>query len=389
MSRANVIILTAGGSGGHLTPLMSVAEELRERLPTTKLIYIGQTGDGLGDIMQNNPLFDAVYTVRAGKFRRYHGAGLKQLLDVKTMALNGRDFVYVCIGFFQATRLLGHLNPKIVFSRGGFVSVPVCLAAATQRIPYITHDSDAHPSLANRIIARWAKIHAVSLPKENYNYPQDKTVNTGVPLQKHFKRVTEAGMAVARNTLGLPLDAKVLLVIGGGLGAQRVNNAVAEGSKQLFKLVPKLHILHVAGRAGEESTSDIYKKVLSQEVMTEKVKMYGFSSEVARLSAASDVVITRAGATNMAEFAVQGKACIVVPNPQLTGGHQLKNAAVYLKKDAVRVVAEQNLASLPAVAAQLLGDKAAQEVLGENLHSFANSGAAASIANLLITLIEK
>lgn len=383
----NMIVMTGGGSGGHLTPLMSVAESLRALSPATKIVYIGQKGDGLGDIMKDNPLFDAVYTIHAGKFRRYHGEGWKQILDVATMYKNARDFFLVLAGLVESWRLLGTLQPRVILCKGGFVGVPVGFAAAARRIPYVTHDSDSLPGLANRLIARSARIHAVALPKEIYAYPQAKTITVGVPVQKHFKYVTKQIKEAARQKLGVPSGAKVLFVIGGGLGAIRINRAVTDGAKQLFRSIPKLYIYHVAGRGDEAATNAAYTSVLTEEERR-RVQVLGFTSEVAQLSAAADVAITRAGATNMAEFAQQGKACIVVPNPVLTGGHQLKNASVYYKADAAVVLLEADLGTLPKVTAGLMEDAKRRAVLGENLRAFATPKAAENLAQLLLTFVE-
>jgi UDP-N-acetylglucosamine--N-acetylmuramyl-(pentapeptide) pyrophosphoryl-undecaprenol N-acetylglucosamine transferase len=216
------IVLTGGGSGGHITPILAIADELKHQDPTLSLVYIGQTGDGLSDLPVAHSSIDTVYSVRAGKFRRYHGEGLKQLLDLATLFKNVRDAVYVLIGLYQSWRLLRRLRPSLVFIKGGFVGVPVGFAAAKLGIPYITHDSDAIPGLANRLIAPWAKYHAVALPKELYRYDAQRTVTTGIPLQKNFKVVTKLLQAEYRKQLHVPVTAKVLFILGGGLGSQRV-----------------------------------------------------------------------------------------------------------------------------------------------------------------------
>jgi UDP-N-acetylglucosamine--N-acetylmuramyl-(pentapeptide) pyrophosphoryl-undecaprenol N-acetylglucosamine transferase len=245
------IALTGAGSGGHITPILAVATEIKRLQPDAKLIYIGQTGDKLGDIPARHPAIDEVYTIRAGKFRRYHGEGLKQLLDLPTMLLNLRDAVYVAIGLYQSWRLLRELRPGVIFIKGGFVGVPIGLSAAALRIPYITHDSDAIPGLANRIISRWARKHAVALPPETYNYPSNKTIMTGIPLRKDFVPVTEKLQQHYRTQLKLPAKAKILLVIGGGLGAQRINEAVASAVPHLLREFPDLYIVHGVGRAND------------------------------------------------------------------------------------------------------------------------------------------
>src|SRR5579862_7870303 len=181
------ILLSGGGSGGHITPLLAVAAELKKLQPDIHIIYVGQRGDKLADIPAHDHNIDEVHTVRAGKFRRYHGEGIKQVLDVQTVLKNVRDAGRVVRGLDESRRLLKRLKPDLVFIKGGFVGVPVGLAAAQLHIPFITHDSDAVPGLANRIIARWATAHAVALPKELYNYPADKTFTVGVPISSDFE----------------------------------------------------------------------------------------------------------------------------------------------------------------------------------------------------------
>jgi len=382
-----IIVLTGGGSGGHLTPLLSVAEVLKKDAPDYKLVYIGQRGDGLGDVMKDNPLFSSVYTVRAGKLRRYHGEGLRQLLDVKTVALNIRDVVYTLIGLVQSVILLHKIRPTVVFSKGGFVSVPVCLAAALRRTPYLTHDSDALPGLANRIISRWASLHAVALPKEMYKYPQNKTISVGVPISKAFKKVTPEAMQAAKLQLGIPKTAPTVLIIGGGLGAQRINDAITSTAKFMFADIPSLRILHVAGRGSEEAVRSAYAEL--GDHIKKQTEVYGFTNDVALLSTAADVIVTRAGATNLAEFSVQGKACIIVPSPFLAGGHQLVNAVAYRDKNAAVVVSEDHLDEIGGMIVKLLHDDEKRQSLSENIMTLGNKDASQSLAAAVLTLASK
>jgi UDP-N-acetylglucosamine--N-acetylmuramyl-(pentapeptide) pyrophosphoryl-undecaprenol N-acetylglucosamine transferase len=252
------IVLTGGGSGGHITPILAVAHELKKADPSLRLVYIGQKGDGLGDIPAKDPNIDECFSIRAGKLRRYHGHGLGQLLDLRTMALNARDAVYVAIGLVQAWKLLRRLKPNVIFVKGGFVGVPVGLAAANLRLPFITHDSDIIPGLANRIIARWAKLHAVAMPKERYNYPKDKTVTVGIPLVADFVPVSSELNRRYRTEIGIPENAKLLFVSGGGLGARSVNYAVADIAPHLLDEIKDLYIVHGVGRAHETEMEQLY-----------------------------------------------------------------------------------------------------------------------------------
>jgi len=381
------VVMTGGGSGGHITPLLAVSHELRQMVPDAELTYIGQKGDSLGDIPAQEPSIDRVYAVRAGKLRRYHGEGLRQLLDIPTVAKNFRDVFYVVAGIFQSWRLLRKLRPDVVFIKGGFVGVPVGLAAAWLHIPFVTHDSDALPGLANRIIARWAGMHAVGLPKEIYKYPADKTVTVGVPISRHYRPLDAAGQLAVRRELGLQDYKQIVLVTGGGLGAQRLNEAILAASRTLLADYPGLAIVHLAGRRLEEGLRQQYAAQLLPEQL-QRVQVKGFINNLYDYSAAADVVVTRAGGTSMAEFAAQAKACVVVPNPLLTGGHQLKNAQVLADRNAVVLVDESRLArqpdSLGRPLKQLLDAPERRAMLGKALSGLAQPDAAKRLAMLLL-----
>lgn len=387
MGAGPTIALTGAGSGGHITPVIAVAAEIKRRRPDARLVYIGQSGDKLGDIPAGHPAIDEVFTVRAGKFRRYHGEGWKQLLDVVTWFKNIRDAGYVLVGLYQSWRILRRLRPKIIFIKGGFVGVPVGLAAAWLHISYITHDSDAVPGLANRIIAAKAVRHAVALPREVYKYPPDKTVTTGIPLQADFKPVSPKLKQSYRTKLKLPAKAKVLFIIGGGLGAQRVNQAVANAVPHLLREFTDLYVIHAAGRANATSLQTAYADKLSPAEQG-RLNVRGFINDVYRYSGAADVIVTRAGATNLAEFALQGKACIVVPNPVLAGGHQLANARYLAEQQAAVVISETELADDPNRLARqvstLLHDPGRRRQLSVKLAEFAKPQATAELARLIL-----
>lgn len=206
--------MTGGGSGGHITPILAVAHELKILQPDVRIIYVGQRGDALADVPARHPSIDEVHSVSAGKLRRYHSEGLKQLLDVRTVLLNARDVFRVLAGIVQSYRLLKRLKPDVIFIKGGFVGVPVGLAAAGLKIPFITHDSDAIPGLANRIIARWARKHAVALPAEVYSYDPSRTVTVGVPVIHEYTRVTPETQRQYKQEIGLSDDAQLLFIIG-------------------------------------------------------------------------------------------------------------------------------------------------------------------------------
>jgi UDP-N-acetylglucosamine--N-acetylmuramyl-(pentapeptide) pyrophosphoryl-undecaprenol N-acetylglucosamine transferase len=379
------IMVVGGGSGGHLTPLIAVADQIVVQDPTAKVVFVGQKGENLRDIVEHESIHEHA-EISAGKFRRYHGESfLKHLLDVKTNLLNVRDFFRFVWGLGEAWRLLGKQKPTAVFLKGGFVSVPIGIAARLRHIPYVTHDSDAIPGLANRLTAKHARKNTTAMPPEFYPYDHKKTLQVGIPLQPTFVKVDAHKLAEAKIALGLHEKDEVLFCVGGGLGAQKVNHALARSADEILKKSIRRHIFHVTGKKLYEETQQLYKDFARPETI-ERVHLIDFTTELYKYSAAADVVLTRAGATNIAEFAVQGKPCVVIPNPVLTGGQQLHNAKVLTDSGAAVVVSEQHLDTLADIVNNLLSDTALRQELGQKLNNLASRDAAKLLAALLLEI---
>jgi UDP-N-acetylglucosamine--N-acetylmuramyl-(pentapeptide) pyrophosphoryl-undecaprenol N-acetylglucosamine transferase len=382
------VLLVGGGSGGHLTPLIAVAAALKSLDVNTRVIQIGQKGEDLAEVTEHTAI-DKTYEVTAGKFRRYYGESfLSHLLDVKTVALNIRDFFRFIAGTVQAYFLLRKLNPDVIFLKGGFVSVPVGLAARLRRVPYITHDSDAIPGLANRLTAKHAVYNTTALPIKEYPYEQSKTLQVGIPIQPAFTKVSETEKASAKKQLNIATDAPVLFSVGGGLGAQKLNETLVEASKNILDAVKNLQIIHLTGKKLYSSTVAQYEKLLTAAQM-KQVQVIDFSTTLYELSAAADCILTRAGATNIAEFAAQAKPCIVMPAPQLTGGQQLHNARVLARYNAAVVVEEGDSSALELEVIKILSNRQHSEGLSKNIHGLARYDAAHEVALLLTKIAEE
>ena len=384
------IVLTGGGSGGHIMPVLAVAAALKLADPSLKLVYVGQHGDRLADIPAQDKNIDKVYTIRAGKFRRYHGLGWRQSFDVKTLVLNVRDLAYIITGFLQSLRLMRAVRPAVIFTRGGFVSVPVALAGKLCGVPYITHDSDSTPSLANRMIAPWACVHAVALPAELYPYPPAKTVTTGVPIDEHYKPVTNSDRLANRQSVGLPANGKLLLITGGGNGAHALNQIIAINARALLARFSDLTIVHIAGRSLEQAVTAKYDGLLAVPNHRARVLVKGFVPDLYKYSAAADVIIARGGATNLAEFAAQAKACIIIPSPQLAWN--VKNAQVLAERRAVVVLAEpqaQQQGRLVKTITELLANPQKRNELATTLQQYSYPDAAYQLASILIEQVER
>lgn len=332
--------------------------------------------------------FWSVYYINAGKFRRYHGEKwFKKLIDVKTAALNIRDVFTLIIGAAESFVLLLRIRPNVVFIKGGYVGVPVGLACRLLRIPYVTHDSDALPGLTNRVIAKKAKANAVGMSTGHYPYTKQKTIYVGIPVTDDFQEVSETVRSQRRKDLGLSGSDFLLLITGGSNGAQRLDKIAHGALKKMLDDNPKLNIAHQVGKNNEDIYSDYPVHLHS------RIRIAGFFKPLSSYISAADAVITRAGATAITEIGMLKKPLIIVPNPYLTGGHQLKNADVYAHRKAALVVNEHHALQDPKLLSsainKILKSPALADSLADNLHAMIKKNSAEKISELLINIAKK
>ena len=350
-------------------------------------MFIGQKGDPFGMRLEGSQIIDESIFISAGKFRRYHGEGWKQLLDVPTLFKNFLDFFKFLIGSIQAYSVLGKIKPDIIFIKGGYIGVPVGLAAAMRKIKYITHDSDTMPGLANRIIAKWALMHATGMPSEFYDYPKEKTTYVGVPISTEYSRVNEKTQKAFKKKLGFDDSDKIVLFTGGGLGSKVLNDSLMAIAPELLSSDKKINLINVAGNENVEQVRKALQDKLSKDEIS-RITIKGFVTDLHNYSGAADLIISRAGATNVAEFAAQAKPCIIIPSPYLVGGHQIKNAESLEKIKAIEVIGEVELQNNPKILLdkiiELLGSHSKREELSNSLHKIAKLNASKDLAKLII-----
>lgn len=326
-----------------------------------------------------------VRPIVSGKLRRYHGVSVwQQLADIPTLLRNLRDLIAVALGFIQSVVLLLFLRPDVVFTKGGFVCLPVGMAAAFLRIPIVIHDSDAHPGLTNRILARWATKIATGAPLENYTYPTNKTTYVGIPVSSDFQPLTLSEKKAAKEKLALSPDKPLVVVTGGGLGAKRINDAV---TKIVDELTRETTVIHVSGAYQ-------YEELRQQGKESQKYILHPFidNASMALALGAADVVVARAGATTLLELAAVGAPSIIIPNPMLTGGHQLKNAKVYADTKAAIVLDEKKLEQDPHLLLRTITDllhhESDRKAMGERMKAFARPKAALDMAAIITSVVE-
>lgn len=327
-----------------------------------------------------------VETIISGKLRRYHNLSIvRQLLRPISIVLpNIRDVFLVGMGIIQSLVKLIFWRPDVVFTKGGYVCLPVGVAAWLLRIPLVIHDSDAHPGLTNRILARWAKRIATGAPLEYYPYPKQISRHVGIPISAEFIPFSSDERYVAKQQLGVAPDKPLIVITGGGLGARRINDAVTTTLEELLSLGT---IVLISGTLQYDEL-----KAVTPQTDT-RFQLHAFISQnMARMMGAADIVVARAGATTILELAALAKPTVLIPNGYLTGGHQLKNAAVYAEKDAVVVIDEHDLDHDHLVLARslerLLAEPHRMEELGAHLGAFARPQAASEMADMIIEAVK-
>jgi len=351
------IVVTGGGTGGHVVPLMAVVDELKTK--GAEIIYIG-SGNNIEKEAASKEEIQYRW-VMSGKLRRYFSWQ------------NFVDPFKIMIGFFQAFAILLFNRPQIVFAKGGYVTFPVALAAWVLRIPIITHESDVVMGLANRWEIKLAKKVCVGFPAENYkDVPLNKIIYTGNPVNQKFNNLTIKQIS---NGLKIP----VIMVTGGSQGARFINQIIASISKYL---TVKYHIIHVAGKNDYEWLRKNHWP---------NYELYSFTDKMPQLLKKADLVISRAGANTLAEISALGKPSILIPLPTSANNHQMVNAKVYEKSNAAVVVTEKGLTpdNLKSIIELLMKDDKMRHEIGENAKKLFQPDAAEGIANEIINLVKR
>lgn len=321
-----------------------------------------------------------VRTIMSGKLRRYHDESwLQRLMDIPTLLNNLKDGVLVGIGFLQSLWLLVRQKPDIVFAKGGFVCLPVGMAARVLSIPLVIHDSDNRPGLTNRVLARWAKAIGTGAPLENYPYPKDRSRYVGVPIEATFHPYTAKQQKAAKSEIGVVDLAKPLLVVtGGGLGSRSINNAIVGIADTL--LSAGVAIYHITGKKHYEAVKKLAPEQADYHIVPFVYK------DMASVLGAADVVVSRASATFLQELAALAKPTIIVPAKQL--GDQIKNADVYSNAQAAEVLTDTDITDEPSrlvdAVLKLTSDKDYAASMAAKLHEFAKPDAALDMATLIV-----
>lgn len=309
------IVLTGGGTAGHVTPNIALLPSLKKA--GYQISYIGSYQGIEKGLIEEQKI--PYYGISSGKLRRY--------LDIKNLS----DPFRVLKGCFEAKRILKQLKPDIVFSKGGFVSVPVVFAASRCHIPVIIHESDMTPGLANKLCISAAKKVCCNFP-ETYNMlPKEKAVLTGSPIREEL---TKGNKASAYKMCGFTEAKPVILVIGGSLGAASINQTVREALPGLLK---DFQVAHICGK--DKIDPDYLHK--EGYIQFEYVK-----AELKDLFAMADLVISRAGANSICELLALRKPNLLIPlSASSSRGDQILNAKSFVAQGFSMVINDDQLSA--------------------------------------------
>lgn len=365
------IVLTGGGSGGHLFPLIAVAKKIKEKLgPEAEFLYVGSGAQMEREAMEQERI--AVKNVKSGKMRRYFSLR------------NFSDALKIPIGIVQSFWILLRFMPDAVFSKGGYASVPIVIAAWLFRIPVLIHESDAVAGLANRITAKFAKRIAVSYPSAKKYFPEKKTAIVGNPVRENL---VGGDAAAGRAQFSLTQSKPTILVIGGSQGAQVINEAIV---KILPELLPRAQVIHQTGKANYEKVVHLAAEYGIKAGREGYVALSFMDSETIRNAfAVCDLVVSRAGANSISEIAANGKPAILIPLETAANNHQRMNAYDISQIGGALVLEESNLGQhmLLQKIEKILGDKEMADAMSQKIKTFYHPNADEVIANGVIEMI--
>jgi len=361
------IVIAGGATGGHIYPSLAVVGKLREKFGNgAEIIYFG-SGAPL-----EQPLYEACdrsYTIAAGKVRRYFSWR------------NFTDPFVTMWGWFQCLMYLLREMPDAVFSKGGYVAFPVAAAAKVYRIPIVVHESDAIPGFANRVLGKLAKKIALGFPDAREYFLPGKTEVVGNIARPDIR---SGDAARARETFRLSESKPLILVLGGSQGSENINRHIVE---ILEEILPLAQVVHQTGEGKKELVERLVKAREGVKPHRRGYHPVEFLSgeEMADLLAAASLVVSRSGATSIAEIAACRKVSLLVPLASSANDHQRMNAYLLAEQDAALVLEESNLTVnvLFGKVKKLLFDEEFRARMRENIAKFDHPDAADRVAEMI------
>ena len=356
------LLLSGGGTGGHLFPALALAQALEERFANSRVMFLGT-----GRRIDRGALADSAYEARVIHCKGLKGKGLMSRLS---------GLLLLPVALCEALWFLLRFRPHLVVGVGGYVTGPVLLAARLLGRPTVIHEQNSLPGLANRKLAPLVDRICLSLPAKASWSPENRTRLTGNPVRREILAL--AGRA-DQESRGL-----TLLVLGGSLGAHRVNQLMVAVMVELApELRGNLRLIHQTGPADEHEVRNGYER-LGMEA-----EVAGFIKDMARVYGQADLVVSRAGATSLAELAVLGLPAILIPYPHAADNHQVANGEIYVKGGGALLKEEGELdaVQLATLIQELLLDPSRRARMADAMTALARPGAAAAMADVCLELL--
>lgn len=378
------VLVTGGGTGGHVSPALAVIQALQKREPGVVIRYVG-SATGVEAKLAREAGLEFV-GVASGKLRR----SSKGPLGLLTGA-NLRDAFRVPQGFFQALKAVKDFKPDVVFATGGYVSVPPVLAAAFLRIPILTHEQTVTVGLANKINGRYAKRIALSFEGAKEELPpalQKKAFVTGNPVREVIFAGSKASAASRFRFDGVDECLPCVYVTGGAQGSHILNNAVKAA---LPKLLTQARVLHQCGESDAAALDEYRKTLTDRERSRWVVRAFVQSDEIGDAYALANLLVSRSGAGTVTEVCALGKPAIFVPLVPASGDEQTRNAQRLVDAGAALIVKQSECSgeSLLAAILPLLDDTSKRASMGGKAKKLATPRAAEDLAEAIFALGKK
>lgn len=359
------IILSGGGTGGHIYPAIAIANALKQYDPVTDILFVGASGK-----MEMKKVPEAGYPIVGLEIR-----GLQRRQMLQNVSLPFR----LMASLWKAGKILRDFQPDVVVGTGGYAGAPILYMAARHKIPTLIQEQNAAAGLANKILANYVDTVCVAYASMEAYFPAKKIVHTGNPIRAGLMHLGEKREA-AYTYFGLVPGKKCLLVLGGSLGAKTINESILQAVDQLIQA--GLQIIWSTGHLYFEAT-----KARLTPQQKNAVKVYSFIKAMDLAYAAADIVVSRAGALTVAELCMVQKPVVFVPSPHVTADHQTKNVLPLVEKNAALMVKDSEaIQTLAHEVIHLLQLEARQNILAKNMKHWARPRATAAIVKEIICL---
>ena len=357
------IIISGGGTGGHIFPALSIADEIKNRIPDSEILFVGAKGK-----MEMERVPAAGYPIE--------GLWISGLN--RTKKLKNLNFPFKLISsLWKARKIIRGFKPDAVIGTGGFASGPIMYMAQKKGIPTFIQEQNSYPGITNKLLAKGADKIYVAYPKLERFFPKDKISLTGNPVRKNLES-EKMDKSEAAIFFGLNPNRKTILIVGGSLGAMPVNNAIKKYLDEIKK--EGWQLIWQTGK-------NHYQKFESLE--DEQVKILPFITNMPAAYSAADIIISRAGAGTVSELAILGKPVILVPSPYVAEDHQTKNALSLAEKKAAILIPEKELDSrLIKELKELLSNQEKYDLISRNLKALAKPKATQEIVDDILSVLK-